>query len=232
MKTIGLLGGMSWESTQVYYRLINQQVRKRLGGLHSAKIVLISIDMAELEPLQHAGDWEAAGRLLAGPAKAAEVAGAELLALCTNTMHKVADTVAACVDIPLVHIADASARAILGRGIHTVGLLGTRFTMEQDFYKARLKRLGVNVLIPPAEDRGMIHEVIFDELCLGVISDSSRQEYLRVITELSAAGAEGIVLGCTEIGLLVDSRHSSAPLFETAAIHAEEIVNRALDGKP
>ena len=200
----------------------------RLGGLHSAKIVLISVDLAELKPLQHAGDWDAAGRFLAGPAQAAEAAGAEMLALCTNTMHKVADAVASCVDIPLVHIADASARAILAQGIDTVGLLGTRFTMEQDFYRERLKHHGVNVLVPSAEDRAMIHEVIFDELCLGVISEPSREKYLRVIEELAATGAEGIVLGCTEIGLLIEPEHTSAPLFDTAAIHAEEIVNEAL----
>ncbi len=228
MKTIGLLGGMSWESTQIYYRLINQQIRDQLGGLNSASIVMVSVNLAELKPLQHAGDWPAAGEFLAGPAKVVEASGADLLAICSNTMHRVADVVAQAVSIPLVHIADASASAIHEAGISKVGLLGTRFTMEQAFYQDRLESLGVNVLIPPAEDRTMIHDVIFDELCLGVISDTSREKYLRVISDLTAAGAQGMILGCTEIGLLVEPQHTSSPLFDTAAIHAEEIVRQAL----
>ncbi|MEM6574073.1 MAG: aspartate/glutamate racemase family protein [Pseudomonadota bacterium] len=228
MKTIGLLGGMSWESSQIYYRLINQHVRDQLGGLTSAPIVMMSVNLADLKPLQHAGDWEAAGAFLAKPAMAAEAAGAELLAICSNTMHKVADAVSRVVSVPLVHIADASATAIKTAGIDTVGLLGTRFTMEQAFYRDRLESLGVKVLVPAAEERNMIHNVIFDELFLGVISDASREKYLRVISNLSAEGAQGMILGCTEIGLLVDATHTATPLFDTAAIHAEEIVRQAL----
>ena len=223
MKTIGLIGGMSWESTVPYYRQINETVKQRLGGLHSARIILYSVDFHEIERLQHAGDWEAAGKLLADCARALESAGADFLVLCTNTMHKVAPAIEAAVRIPLLHIADATAEEINQSGFSAVGLLGTRFTMEQDFYRDRLRgRHGLQVLVPAQEDREVVHRVIYDELCLGKVLPGSRSEYRRIIDALVSQGAEAIILGCTEISLLVDQQDSSVPLFDTAAIHARK----------
>jgi len=229
LKTIGLIGGMSWESTIPYYRQINQSIKEHLGGLHSAKVVLYSVDFHEVERLQHAGDWAAAGELLAGAARALELAGADFLVLCTNTMHKVAPTIEAAVRIPLFHIADPTAEAIKAAGLATVGLLGTRFTMEQAFYKDRLReRHGLRVLIPNPSDRDVIHRVIYEELCLGRIVEESRGEYRRIMADLVGQGAEGIVLGCTEISLLVGQQDSSVPLFDTTAIHACKAAEWAL----
>ncbi|MFF7586375.1 aspartate/glutamate racemase family protein [Kitasatospora purpeofusca] len=228
MKTIGLLGGMSWESTATYYRLLNELTRDRLGGLHSAKCVLYSVDFAEVERLQAAGEWEAAGRLLADAARAVEAAGAELLLICTNTMHKVADQVAGAVSVPLLHLADATAAAVLAAGVTRVGLLGTAFTMEQDFYRDRLASHGLDVLVPDPAGRALVHRVIYEELCLGVVREESRAEYRRVIAELVAEGAQGVILGCTEIELLVGPDDSTVPVFPTTRIHAEAAVTAAL----
>ncbi|MFD4908142.1 aspartate/glutamate racemase family protein [Kitasatospora purpeofusca] len=228
MKTIGLLGGMSWESTATYYRLLNELTRDRLGGLHSAKCVLYSVDFAEVERLQAAGEWETAGRLLAEAARAVEAAGAELLLICTNTMHKVADQVADAVSVPLLHLADATAEAVLAAGVTRVGLLGTAFTMEQDFYRDRLASHGLHVLVPDPAGRALVHRVIYEELCLGVVREESRAEYRRVIAGLVAEGAEGVILGCTEIELLVGPDDSPVPVFPTTRIHAEAAVTAAL----
>ncbi len=228
MKTIGLIGGMSWESTALYYRWINEGVREKLGGLHSAKIALASVDFAEIEALQHSGDWDSAGELLAQAGRATEAVGADFLLICTNTMHRVADQVATAVSIPLLHLADATADRILASGMDTIGLLGTAYTMEQDFYRGRLECRGLNVLVPGADDRAIIHRVIYEELCLGQVLDSSRAEYLRIIDDLVARGAGGVIEGCTEITLLVDDSHTDVPLFDTTAIHAEEAVRLAL----
>ncbi|WP_272971768.1 aspartate/glutamate racemase family protein [Comamonas terrigena] len=221
MKTIGLLGGMSWESTIPYYRHINEAAKARLGGLHSAKVVLYSVDFAEIERLQHQGDWEAAGALLANAAQALERAGADVIVLCTNTMHKVAPAIEAAVAIPLLHIADPTAAEIRQAGLSRIGLLGTRFTMEQDFYRGRLvEKHGIEVLVPDQEDRDLVHRVIYEELCLGRVEDASRQAYRDVMRRLVARGAQGIILGCTEISLLVGQQDASVPLFDTTAIHA------------
>jgi aspartate racemase len=221
VRTIGLLGGMSWESTVPYYRVVNEVVKARLGGLHSAKVVLVSVDFAEVERLQHAGDWDAAGALLAASARSLEAAGAECVVLCTNTMHKVADAIEAAVAIPLLHIADPTAEAVRAAGLRTVGLLGTRFTMEQAFYVGRLEaRHGLTVLTPPPDDRALVHRVIYEELVLGRTLEASRDAYRRVMADLVARGAEGVVLGCTEIGLLVGPADASVPLFDTTALHA------------
>ena len=229
MKTIGLIGGMSWESTVPYYRLINETVKARLGGLHSAKVVLYSVDFHEVERLQHSGDWEAAGALLAGAARAVEAAGADFLVLCTNTMHKVAGAIEGAVGIPLFHIADPTAEEIKAAGIGTVGLIGTRFTMEQEFYKGRLReRHGLAVLVPSAGDREIVHRVIYEELCLGKIVDGSREEYRRIMADLVAEGAEAILLGCTEISLLVGREDSTVPLFDTTSLHARKAAEWAL----
>ncbi|WP_055589639.1 aspartate/glutamate racemase family protein [Peterkaempfera griseoplana] len=230
MRTIGLLGGMSWESTAEYYRLLNEFTRERLGGLHSAKCVLYSVDFAEVERLQAAGAWEEAGALLAEAARSVESAGAELLLICTNTMHKVADQVAAAVDVPLLHLADTTAEAVRAAGLRRVGLLGTAFTMEQDFYRGRLAGHGLEVLVPEAEGRSTVHRVIYEELCLGVVREESRAAYRAVIRDLVDAGAEGIVLGCTEIELLVRAEDSPVPVFRTARLHAEAAVAAALAG--
>ena len=230
MKTIGLIGGMSWESTIPYYRQINERIKEKLGGLHSAKIALYSVDFHEIERLQHAGDWEAAGRLLADAARSLKAAGADFLVLCTNTMHKVAPAIEAAVDIPLLHIADPTAEAIRAAGVSTVGLLGTRFTMEQAFYKDRLaERFGLKVLTPDEADRQVVHRIIYEELCLGQIRDESREAYRRIIAALVEQGAEAVILGCTEIMLLVGAGDSAVPLFDTTAIHAEAAVDKALE---
>lgn len=230
MKTIGLLGGMSWESTAQYYSFINTLVKERLGGLHSAEIVLLSIDFAPLETMQAAGDWEAAGRLLADKAARAEMAGAELLLIATNTMHKVAPAVEAALTIPLIHIADATAARILTEhSLPCVGLLGTRFTMEQEFYAGRLRfNHGIEVLTPPAPDRAIVHRIIYEELVLGTISGASRAEYIRIADDLAARGAQGVILGCTEIGMLLRPADVAVPLYDTTRIHAEAAVDEAL----
>lgn len=229
MKTIGLIGGMSWESTATYYRLINEAVKARRGGLHSAKLVLYSVDFHEVEAQQRAGDWAAAGALLTDAARRLEAAGAELLVLCTNTMHKVAPAIEAATRLPLLHIADPTGAAVSAAGCRTVGLLGTRFTMEQDFYRARLaERHGLTVLVPEAADREVIHRVIYDELCLGRIEPGSRAEYRRIMAALEARGAQAIILGCTEIALLVGAADARVPLFDTTALHARAAVELAV----
>jgi aspartate racemase len=226
MKTLGLIGGMSWESTVPYYRLINEGVKARMGGLHSARLVLYSMDFAEIEALQRAGQWDEAGHLLAQAARALQVAGAQGLLLCTNTMHKVADAITSAVDLPLIHIADATAQAVQMAGVRQVGLLGTRFTMEQDFYKARLQSAyGLEVLVPGPSDRDEVHRIIYEELCLGQVHDASRDAYRRVMDALVANGAQGIILGCTEIGLLVSAQDSTVLLFDTTALHAQAAVD-------
>lgn len=229
MKTIGLLGGMSWESTQLYYRIVNEVVRERLGGLHSARVVLYSVDFHDIEQLQHAGNWAAAGRLLAEAARRLEAAGADVIVLCTNTMHRVAEAIEAAVRIPLLHIADPTAEAIRRAGVATVGLIGTRFTMEQAFYKDRLtERHGLRVLVPGADDRDTVHHVIYDELCLGTIDERSRAAYRRIMARLVADGAQAIILGCTEITLLVGADDAEVPLFDTTRLHAIAGAERAL----
>jgi aspartate racemase len=228
MKTIGLIGGMSWESTLPYYRYINEAVKERLGGLHSARIVLYSVDFHDVEELQRRGAWEEGGALLAGTARALEAAGADFLVLCTNTMHKVADAIEAAVDLPLLHIADATAAEIRQAGLSRVGLLGTRFTMEQAFYRDRLTAAGIEVLVPDAAGRAEVHRVIYEELCVGVVSERSRDAYRLVIADLVARGAGAVVLGCTEIGLLVDANDASVPLFDTTRIHARRAAEFAL----
>ena len=229
MKTIGLLGGMSWESTVPYYREINETIRRKLGGLHSAKVILYSVDFHDIERLQHAGDWEKAGAMLADVARSLEAAGADFLVLCTNTMHKVAASIESAVAIPLLHIVDPTAAEIKRAGHSTVGLLGTRFTMEQAFYRDRLvERHGLRVLVPEQPDRDLVHRIIYEELCLGTILDGSRDEYRRIMADLVARGAQAIILGCTEISLLVGPDDSSVPLFDTTAIHARAAGEAAL----
>jgi len=230
MKVLGLIGGMSWESTAIYYRLINEQVRERLGGLHSAHLLLYSVDFATVEHLQANDRWAEAGALLAGAARALEAAGAECLLLCTNTMHKVASAIESATPLPFLHIADATAKAIRNADTKRVGLLGTRFTMEQDFYRGRLRdQHGIDVLVPDELDRGHVHRIIYEELCLGQVRPASRKVFGQVIADLVARGAQGIVLGCTEIGLLVDADLSPVPLFDTTAIHASAAVDFALE---
>jgi len=229
LKIIGLIGGMSWESTVPYYRQVNETVKRQLGGLHSAKVVLVSVDFHEVERLQHAGDWDAAGVLLADAARALQAAGADFVVLCTNTMHKVAPAIEAAVTIPLFHIADPTAEEIKRAGHTKIGLLGTRFTMEQAFYKDRLReRHGLEVLVPDEADRDIVHRIIYEELCLGSIVDASRDEYRRIIAALVAQGAQAIILGCTEISLLVAQQDAAVPLFDTTAIHATKAAEWAL----
>ncbi len=229
MKTIGLIGGMSWESTIPYYRQINEVVKASLGGLHSAKLVLYSVDFHEIERLQHGGDWAAAGELLANAARALENAGADFLVICTNTMHKVAPAIELAVSIPLLHIADPTAITIKRAGHTKIGLLGTRFTMEQDFYKQRLcENHGLVVLIPNQEDRDIVHRIIYDELCQGKILPESRAEYKRIMATLANQGAEAIILGCTEISLLVGAADAGVRLFDTTSIHARSAAEWAL----
>ena len=229
MKTIGLLGGMSWESTELYYRWINEGIKSRLGGLHSAKIAMVSVDFQEIEVLQHAGDWEKAGQVLAEAGRQVEAAGADFLLICTNTMHKVAPQIEAAINIPILHLADATADRIKAQGIKRVGLLGTNFTMEQDFYRGRLTdKHGLDVLVPSPEDRQIIHRIIYDELVLGEVRESSRQAYLTIMDKLRNQGAEAIIEGCTEIVLLVQQQHTDIPLFDTTAIHAEAAVVMAV----
>ena len=227
---LGLIGGMSWESSALYYRLVNEEVRSRLGDLHSAECVLFSVDFAEVEQMQSAGRWDDAAELLSSAARSLEAAGAELLLLCTNTMHKVADAVEGSVGVPFLHLADATAEAAVRSDLHRVGLLGTAFTMEQDFYVDRLRSHGLEVLVPAADDRAMVHRVIYDELCVGEVRDESREAYRAVIGRLVERGAQGIILGCTEIELLVHDEDASVPLLATTRLHAEAAVARALGG--
>ncbi len=228
MKTIGLLGGMSWESTQTYYRLLNEGVKTRLGGLHSAKIVLYSVDFADIEALQHKGEWGATARILSDAALSLEKAGADFLVIGTNTMHKVAPEIEQVLRIPLLHIADATAKVLARDGISRVGLLGTRFTMEQAFYRERLEKAGIDVVIPDEPQRHLIHRVIYEELCLGQIVDDSRRAYLEVVDSLAERGAEAVILGCTEIGLLIRQADTPVPLYDTTGIHAAQAVELAL----
>jgi aspartate racemase len=229
VKTIGLLGGMSWESTVPYYQILNREIGRRLGGLHSARILLLSVDFHHIEVLQHEGEWDRLGELLADDARALQEAGADFLVLCTNTMHLVAPAIESRISIPLLHIADATADRIKGKGIHRVGLLGTRFTMEEPFYRGRLEENhGLQVTIPPEADRNMVHKVIYDELVLGEIRPESRREFVRITEELAAKGAEGVILGCTEIGLLIKQEDVSLALFDTAVIHAQAAASLAL----
>ncbi len=230
MKTIGLLGGMSWESTALYYRLINEGVRQRLGGLHSAKIAMVSVDFHDIEVMQANDDWTAAAAALAESAKQVEAAGADCLLICTNTMHLVAPAVEAAISIPLLHLADATATQIRNDGVSRVGLLGTRFTMEKDFYRERLEAQGLSVLVPEADGRETVNAVIYDELCLGDIRPSSREAFVSIIDELRSRGAEAIIEGCTEIGLLVGSQDTDVPLYDTTRIHARAAVDFALAG--
>lgn len=225
MRTIGLLGGMSWESTVTYYRFINQGVKERLGGLHSANIIMHSVDFQPIESCQHKGDWIQTAGILKKAALSVQAGGADFLLICTNTMHKVADDIEAVLDIPVLHIADATAEALLSHGVKRVGLLGTQFTMEQEFYKGRLTdRFGLQVIIPEQNDRQLVHDIIYKELCLGEVKDVSKNTYLRVINQLVSQGAEAVILGCTEIGLLLQQSDTSVRLFDTTLIHAEKAV--------
>lgn len=228
MRTIGLIGGMSWESSIEYYRLINQQVRTRLGRLRSAQLLMYSVDFGPIEQAQHLGRWCDAGAILADAAGRLESGGADCVVLCTNTMHKVAEQIQQAIGIPFLHIADPTAQAALEAGVTTVGLLGTSFTMEQDFLKDRLKTMGLNVLVPDADDRRVVHRIIYDELCMGVINETSRLSFQHVIESLAAQGAQAVILGCSEIGLLIKPEHSRLPLFDTTELHARAAVTFAL----
>ncbi len=229
MKTIGLIGGMSWESSLEYYRIINEKVKEKLGGLHSAKCVMYSVNFAEIEKLQREGKWEDATEMMIDAARRVERAGAEIVLICTNTMHKMADEVEKSVGIPLLHIADVAAKEIKSKGFETVGLLGTRFTMEQDFYKGRLeKRHNIRVIIPEEKERETVHRIIFNELCLGIVKEESKEKFKSIIENLVAHGAEGVILGCTEIPLIIKAEDSSVPFFDTTYIHASQAVEFAL----
>lgn len=229
MKTIGLIGGMSWESSIEYYRIINETAKAKLGGLHSAKSIMVTVDFAEIEKLQHEDRWDEAGEILAKCAQDLERGGADFIVLCTNTMHKLTDQITASVKIPFLHIADATAEKIVAAGMKRIGLLGTRFTMEHDFYKGRLiQDFGLDVIVPEKEDRDLVHRVIYEELVQGKIVDASREEYKRIMEWLIAQGVEGIILGCTEIELLVKQTDSRVPLFPTTYIHAVAAVEKAL----
>jgi len=229
MKTIGMVGGMSWESSSEYYRIVNETVKTKLGGLHSAKCVMYSVDFSEIEALQRQGNWDKATQLMIEAARHVEAGGADFVIICTNTMHKMAGEVQKNIGIPLLHIADATAEVVKARGLHKIGLLGTRFTMEEDFYRGRLaEKYGLDVIIPQADDRAIVHSVIYDELVLGRINPASRAEYQRIIETLIEAGAQGIILGCTEIGLLVKDEDSRVSLFDTTRIHAVKAVEYAL----
>ncbi|WP_167337939.1 aspartate/glutamate racemase family protein [Yersinia pekkanenii] len=229
MKILGLIGGMSWESTIPYYRMINQQVKEQLGGLHSAKIILYSVDFHEIEQLQATGDWQTAAQILSNAAVSLKRAGADVIVICTNTMHKVADDIEAASGLPLLHIADATAAQIKQQGISKIGLLGTRYTMEQDFYRGRLtEKHDIEVIAPDSTDREIINRIIYKELCLGIISEPSRQEYRRVISKLEDQGVQGIIFGCTEITLLVNAQDAGVPVFDTTAIHARAAAEYAL----
>ncbi|MBJ8151534.1 aspartate/glutamate racemase family protein [Bacillus cereus] len=229
MKTIGLIGGMSWESTSEYYRIINEEIKERLGGLHSAKCLINSVDFEEIERCQSSGDWDGAGEILGNAAYSLQKGGADFIIICTNTMHKVVRKIKAKIDIPVLHIADATAKEIKRKDIQKVGLLGTKYTMEQDFYKSRIEENNIKVIVPSEKNRKEINKVIYTELCLGKIVSQSREYYKRVIEELVQKGAQGIILGCTEIGLLIKQENVSVPIFDTTHIHAIEAVKVALD---
>lgn len=229
MRTIGLLGGMSWESTVTYYQIINETIKARLGGLHSAKIFLHSVDFAEIEKHQSKGEWDKSAVILSKAAKSLEQAGADYIVICTNTMHKVAPDIEKEINIPIVHIADATAEELQKDGIKRVALLGTKYTMTQDFYKQRIQARGIEVMIPDAEDVDIVNQVIYDELCLGKISSVSRKEFVRIIAGLQDEGAEGVILGCTEIGLLIGKEDSSLPVYDTAQIHARVAALKSLE---
>ncbi|RXJ90820.1 aspartate racemase [Arcobacter sp. CECT 8983] len=229
MKTIGLLGGMSWESTALYYKQINEEVKKQLGGLHSAKVVIYSVDFDEIEKLQHEGKWDETAKILSEAAKNLQNASADFLVICTNTMHKVAPAIQENIDIPILHIASATGKKLQKEGIKKVGLLGTAFTMEQDFYKNTIyDNFDIEVIVPNKEDIKIVHSIIYEELCLGIIKESSKKEYLRIIDSLENKGAQGVILGCTEIGMLVSQEDTNIKLFDTTYIHALEAVNKAL----
>jgi len=229
MKTIGLIGGMSWESTQYYYRQINQGIRLHMGGLHSAQILLHSVDFAPINTLQHAGDWDATAKILSQAARSLEAGGADFFLICTNTMHKVADMVEKSVKIPLLHIADATASVLLADNISRIGLLGTAFTMEQSFYKGRLSQQhGIEVVVPESQDRETVHRIIYQELCLGTVKPASKKTYLEIIERLQQQGIEGVILGCTEICMLVDQADTDTKIYDTTAIHAQQAVDYAL----
>lgn len=230
MKTIGLLGGMSWESTVTYYQIINEAIKRELGGLHSARLLMYSVDFAEIEKCQAEGDWERSAELLIDAAKRLERGGADFLVICTNTMHRIAPQIAGAVSLPILHIAEVTAELLQRRGIRRVALLGTRYTMTQDFYKAKLIEAGIDVLIPDAQGVETVNDVIYNELCLGVISEGSREKYLRIIDDLAARGAQGVILGCTEIGLLLRQEDCPLPVFDTTRIHAEAAARLALEG--
>jgi len=231
MKTIGLIGGMSWESSLEYYRIINEATRRKLGGLHSSKCILYSVDFAEIETLQHQGRWEEAAGAMIRTGKSLEKAGADFIVICTNTMHKLAEEIRANLGIPILHIVDAAAKAVRSAGLKNIGLLGTRYTMEEDFYKRRLiEKHGLNILIPEETDREKLNAIIFGELCVGIVKPESREYYLAVIDRLAQQGAEGVILGCTEIELLVRPEDSAVPLFPTTRLHAEAAVDYALNG--
>ncbi|WP_409369173.1 aspartate/glutamate racemase family protein [Lysinibacillus sp. 38-6] len=228
MKTMGLIGGMSWESSALYYRLINEKVKQQLGGLHSAKCLLYSVDFQEIEHYQANGQWQHAGQLLAEAALSLQKAGADFIVICTNTMHKVIDKIEARITIPILHIADATALQIQQAGIQTIALLGTKYTMEQDFYKKRIEQFGIAVIVPDEEERTVVNRIIYEELCLGRIEAASKERYLQVIDNLMKAGAQGIILGCTEIGLLIKQDDVPIPVFDTTVIHALAAVDKAL----
>jgi len=228
MKTVGVIGGMSWESSQLYYRLINQGVQKRLGGLHSASLLMVSVDFAPIEELQHLGDWDGAAKILIEAARGLEAGGADFFLIASNTMHLVAEAVADAVNMPLLHIADATAEQLLGDKLRRVGLLGTAFTMELEFYRERIEQQGIEIVVPELHDRQMVHDIIYQELCLGKIDTDSREIYLAIIDRMCEQRIEAVILGCTEIGMLIDSRHTALPLYDTTAIHAAQAIDYAL----
>lgn len=229
VKTVGMIGGMSWESTVSYYKALNEGIKAELGGLHSAKICLYSVDFSEIEALQHQGKWDETAVILSKAAQSVEAGGADCLLICTNTMHKVAPQIEANITIPILHIADATAEQLLSDGVTKVGLLGTRFTMEQDFYKRRLvDKFGIEVLVPNEDDRDVIHSVIYEELCQGVVNAESRKSYLEVVDRLASQGAQAVILGCTEIALLINQNHTNVPLYDTTKIHADYAVKWAI----
>lgn len=229
MKTIGLIGGMSWESTVTYYQIINETVKRELGGLHSAKILLYSVDFAEIEEYQASGQWDKSAEVLACAARNLEKAGADFIVICTNTMHKVAPEIQACISIPVIHIAEATAEELKARGITKVGLLGTKYTMTQEFYKSKLVQAGIDVVIPEGRDIDTVNDIIYKELCLGIISDDSREKYRNIIGQLAEWGAQGVILGCTEIGLLIQQKDVSVPVFDTTLIHASRAALLAVE---
>lgn len=230
MKTIGLIGGMSWESSAIYYRIINEEVKEHLGGLHSSKCILASVDFAEVEGYQMQGNWDLAGQLLGDTAAKLQAAGADFIVICTNTMHKVVPIIEQYISIPILHIATATAKEILKEGSNKIGLLGTKFTMEQDFYKDCLIEKGILPIIPTEAERNEVHRIIYEELCLGMIKEESRNFYVSVIENLRKQGAEGIILGCTEIGLLISAQHTSLPIFDTTLIHAQKAAFLSVEG--